>query len=35
MYHPSCLCGAHVRLRLGVSRAIIMVPGGAAQYTLL
>jgi uncharacterized membrane protein YfcA len=29
MYHPSCPCGAHVRLRLGVSWVIFMVPGGA------
>jgi hypothetical protein len=29
MYHPYCPCGEHVRLRLGVSCAMIMVPGGA------
>jgi hypothetical protein len=29
MYHPSCPCGAQVLLLLGVSCAIILVPGGA------
>jgi hypothetical protein len=29
MYHQSCTCEAHVRLRLGVSCAMMMLPGGA------
>jgi hypothetical protein len=29
MYHPTCPCGAHVRLQLGVSCAMIMMSGGA------
>jgi hypothetical protein len=29
MYHPSSPCGAQVRLLLGVSCAMILVPGGA------
>jgi hypothetical protein len=28
MYYPSCPWGGHVRLRLGVSCAMILVPGG-------